>query len=145
MSKTRNDRPAIALEVIEEEIVAKLAETMRAYVVAAREEQDDAWQEKDHAEGGANALYDLTRRAGLGDLLDIDAARERASRRLREQTDRLMAEAPATIERLEAGCANGRRDATRKEFLAYAEAQEALKYGPYIVRYLDGEDVEEIA
>jgi len=32
-----------------------------------------------------------------------------------------------------------------EEFRNYAAAQEALKHGPYILRYLDGEDIDEIA
>lgn len=144
---TGQGRPAISITDLDEEIVERSRETMRSYVIAAREEKGECWDDKERMEGGVDSLYNLARRAGLLErAIGHDAAREEASRRLREETGRLIAQAPATIERLEDECCRERRDLrSDAEFTAYAEAQEALKYGPYILAYLDGEEIEPIA
>jgi len=143
---TGRESPIISLTDLDEEIVQRIKETMRSYVIAAQEQKGECWDEKERMEGGVDALYDLARRAGvLERVIGYEAALRQASIRLREETEWLMSEAPATIERLEAEGRRGRRDFASEEFGSYAAAQEALTYGPYILRYLDGEDVEGIA
>jgi len=143
---TGQESLTISLTDLDEEIVERIKETMRSYVVAAREQKGECWDEKERMEGGVDALYDLARRAGaIEHVIGYDAALRRASIHLREETERLMSEAPATIERLEAEGRRGRRDLASEKFGSYAAAQEALTYGPFILRYLDGEDIDEIA
>ncbi|MDQ3637297.1 MAG: hypothetical protein M3426_04785 [Actinomycetota bacterium] len=143
---TWRETPAITIADLDEEIVERIKETMRSYVVAAREQAGECWDDKERMEGGVDALYDLTRRAGVIEhVLAYEAALQQASSRLYEETERLVSEAPATIERLEGEGRHGRRERASEEFRNYAAAQEALKHGPYILRYLDGEDIDEIA
>lgn len=144
---TGHEGPAVSLAHLHEEIVERMKDTMRSYVIAAREEKGECWDDKERMEGGVDSLYNLVQRAGLLEhAIGYDAAREEASRRLREETERIMAGAPATIERLEGECSRERRDLrSDAEFMAYAEAQEALKYGPYILAYLDGAEIGPIA
>lgn len=146
MRDRRPHRPPIALALLEEEIVERIKETMRAYVTATREQEGERWDDKERMEGGVDALYSLAHKGGLhGRVIGYDTAREEASRLLREETERLMAEAPATIERLDSARRREGRMSTPEDHGSYTEAREALEYGPHILRYLDGEDVEEIA
>ncbi len=143
---TGRESPIISVSDLDEEILKRIKETMRSYVIAAREQKGECWDEKERMEGGVDALYDLARRAGaIEHVIGYDAALRQASSRLREETERLMSEAPATIERLEAEGRRERRDLSSEECRNYAAAQEVLTYGPCILRYLDGEDIEGIA
>lgn len=139
---------AITLDDLEEEILAKMKQTMHACVIAAREQKGECWDVKEQLEGGIDALYDLARRAGVHDeIIDYNDAQEQASRRLREETETLMVGAAHTVERLQAARNSDGRVLSEEELVNLTEAQEALEYGPHILRYLSeaGEYIEEIA
>lgn len=91
--------------------------------------------------GAAEGLWALARNAGA--RLDPDKLDVEARRTLRDETARLLSEVPRTLREMgEKAHRDGHASLTLDEYTLLARAEEALRYGPYVFRYLAGEAVE---
>lgn len=132
---------SIPLPLLREAIVKETIAAMRAYVVAVRDDKGEAWQTKDEAQGAAEGLWVLARTAGA--RLDPDEIDAEARRTLRDETARLLSEAPRTLRKIrEKARQDDRSSLTLDDTNQRWRAEEALRYGPHVLRYLAGEDVE---